>query len=65
MYGFSGYGTNAYATPRHSSGILGPVVVLAMRVLKNTYGIAEGLMLKFRNSTLTKPTGNTNTTLEL
>ena len=63
MYGFSGYGTNSYATSRQI-GIFGPVVRLVMRVLRSTYGISQALMLRFRNSTLTNPQTN-NTTLEL
>jgi hypothetical protein len=63
MYGFSGYGTNVYATPRQT-GIIGPVVILAMRILRSTYGIPQALLLRFRNSRLTNPQTN-NTTLEL
>jgi hypothetical protein len=51
MYGFSGYGTNSYATSRQT-GIFGPVVRLVMRVLQNTYGIPQALMLRFPTRTL-------------
>ena len=66
MYGFTGYGTNEYATSRRTtSGIIGPVIKLVMRMLQNTYNIEQALMLRFRNSTLSNPEGNTNITLEL
>jgi hypothetical protein len=65
MYAFHGYGTNEYASRRPLvSNIVGPIVKLAMRVLLSTYGVANGLMLRFRNTTLSNPQSN-NTTLEL
>ena len=63
MYGFSGYGTNEYGS-RRVLGIAGPVVKLAMRILTSTYGIVNGLMLKFRGTVLTNPSQSGNT-LEL
>jgi len=33
MYGFSGYGTNAYGSERQS--LLGPIVRLGMRIVQN------------------------------
>jgi hypothetical protein len=66
MYGFSGYATNSYATRRLFSGrtIIVPVVKLGMRVLQNTYGIVNALMLRFRGTILTNPSSNSNS-LEL
>lgn len=67
MYGFSGYGTNAYATRRlfGAGGIIAPLVTLAMRVLQSGYGVVNALMLKFRGTTLANPSGNVTNTLEL
>ncbi len=64
MFGYSGYGTNAYGTKR-ASGFFAPMIRLFMRVVKSTYGISEGLMLRFRTSTLTNPDKTITTTLKL
>jgi hypothetical protein len=53
MYGFSGYATNEYGTPRRMVNAFGPVFKLAMRAIRNTYGIGKVLMLGFKNTTLT------------
>jgi hypothetical protein len=50
MYGFSGYGTNAYASERQA--IRAPIVKLAMRIVQNGYNVANAVMLRFRNLTL-------------
>lgn len=62
MYGFSGYGTNAYGSERQSK--LAPVVKLAMRIVTNGYNAALALVLRFRNLTISDPATNQNT-LEL
>jgi hypothetical protein len=62
MYGFSGYGTNAYGSERQS--LLGPIVRLGMRIVQNGYNAVLTLMLRFRNLTLSNPATNDNT-LEL
>lgn len=62
MYGFSGYGTNAYGSERQS--LLGPIVQLGMRYVQNGYNAALALMLRFHGITLTDPSTNENT-LEL
>jgi len=66
MYGFSGYATNSYATRRlfSTGSIVAPIVKLATRILTNTYGIANALMLRFRGTRLTNPSSSQNT-LEL
>ena len=64
MYGFSGYGTNAYASERQASSIITPAVKLAMRILANGYNTVNALMLRFRNLTLSNPSQNQRT-LEL
>jgi hypothetical protein len=43
MYGFSGYGTNAYGSERQ--GLLAPVVRLAMRIVQNGYNVVMALTL--------------------
>jgi hypothetical protein len=50
MYGFSGYGTNAYGSERTS--FKPPIVTMAMIFLKHTYGIVVSLMLKFKSTTV-------------
>jgi len=50
MYGFSGYGTNAYGSERRSFSA--PFVKMAMVVIRNTYGMGVALMLKFKALTL-------------
>jgi hypothetical protein len=80
MYGFSGYGTNAYGSERQT--LLAPVVRLAMRTVRNAYNVALpvmvgfgnlavsnliaplSVMLRFRNLTLSNPSQN-QLTLEL
>jgi hypothetical protein len=62
MYGFSGYGTNAYGSERQT--LLAPVVRLAMRTAANAYNVVLTLMLRFRNLTLSNPSQNQQT-LEL
>jgi hypothetical protein len=62
MYGFHGYGTNAYASERQ--GFLAPVVKLGMRSVANGYNAALTLMLRFRAITLSNPSTD-ETTLEL
>jgi hypothetical protein len=57
MYGFSGYGTNEYASERQASSIIAPVVRLATRVVANAYNAALVL-------TLSNPSQNQRT-LEL
>lgn len=52
MYGFSGYGTNEYGSRRFFGSVLAPVIKIAMTVWRNTYGIVNTLLLKFRNTTL-------------
>ena len=52
MYGFTGYGTNEYGTSRKTTGIVGPLVDLAMSVLRNTYGVGNALALNFRATVL-------------
>jgi len=79
MYGFSGYGTNAYGSERQT--LLAPVR-LAMRTVRNAYNVALpvmvgfgnlavsnliaplSVMLRFRNLTLSNPSQN-QLTLEL
>jgi len=51
MYGFGGYGTNAYGSERQNT--TGPIIKLPMLIAKNGYNLAIRLMLKFRNLTLT------------
>ena len=51
MYGFSGYGTNEYGSRRFINGFA-PVIKIAMTILRNTYGILNVLLLKFKNTTL-------------
>jgi hypothetical protein len=63
MYGYSGFGTNAYGSERQS-GMLGPVVKLAMRIVTNGYNVTLSLLLRFRNLTVGDPATNQNT-LEL
>lgn len=63
MYGFSGYGTNAYGSERQSA-MLGPVIKLGMRIVQNGYNSVLTLMLRFRTLTLSNPSTNENT-LEL
>jgi hypothetical protein len=63
MYANSGYATNTYATRRLFS--VGPVVKLAMRILTSGYGIVNVLLLRFRGTILTNPSGKNNTILEL
>ena len=62
MYGFSGYGTNAYGSERQS--LIAPVVKFAVRTVQNGYNAAIALMLRFRNLTLSNPSTNQRT-LEL
>lgn len=65
MYGYSGYGTNAYGSERQTPiTIAGPIVKLATRVIESTYGAALVLMLRFRSMTLSDPQ-TTNQSLEL
>lgn len=60
MYGFSGFGTNAYGSGRQSA-MLGPVVKLAMRIVQNGYNATLALTLRFRNLTVGDPATNQNT----
>jgi hypothetical protein len=62
MYGYSGYGTNAYGSERQS--IIAPLVKLAMRVVQNSYNVVNTVALRFRNLTVSNPESN-STTLEL
>lgn len=39
MYGFTGYGTNSYASRRTNSSFLVRVVRLATTVLRSTYNV--------------------------
>lgn len=63
MYGFSGYGTNAYGSERQTL-IGAPLVKLAIRVVQNGYNATMSLMLRFRGLTLSNPENNQQT-LEL
>lgn len=65
MYGFSGYGTNEYASRRFfGTTISGPIVKIAMTVWKNTYGIVQGWQNTYRVTNILKLLFK-STTLEL
>lgn len=61
MYGYSGYGTNAYGSKRQTGG---PLIRLAVQIVQNGYNVALKLMLRFRSLTLSNPETNQRT-LEL
>jgi hypothetical protein len=48
MYGFSGYGTNAYGSERQS-GLIVTAIKLGMRIVRNSYNVVVPLMLQFKN----------------
>jgi hypothetical protein len=58
MYGYSGYGTNAYGSERQS--IVAPLIKLAARIVQNGYAIGYTLLLRFRPLTLNNPETNSN-----
>jgi hypothetical protein len=53
MYGFSGYGTNAYASQRVE--FITKIIVVAARTLRSVYGIALNLRLTFSGRPLSDP----------
>jgi hypothetical protein len=61
MYGFSGYGTNSYASRRPFGAIIaGPIVDLANRILQNGYGVMNTLATGVRTAVLTSTYGIVN-----
>ncbi len=64
MYGFSGYGTNSYATRRLFSRVTAPFVKLRSTTVRMFATLMNVIQLRFRNTTLSDPQTN-RTTLEL